>query len=57
MIAEDDGIGFDYKQISGVFSGGLYNIKSRVENLNGTVYIDTRIKRGTIITIQIPLHD
>lgn len=55
MIAEDDGIGFDYENSARLHAGGLNNIKSRVEHLNGVLDIDTMINRGTIVNIHIPL--
>ncbi len=53
VLFEDNGIGFEtQKNTDGI---GLNNIKSRLENLQGTFYIDSRIKRGTIINLEIPL--
>jgi len=50
---EDDGVGFD-KSIfrQGI---GLKNMKSRVNQVNGTLSIDSQSKKGTSIFITIPV--
>ncbi|UII25875.1 tetratricopeptide repeat protein [Fulvivirga maritima] len=53
LIIEDDGVGFNPGEKS--MGIGLRNMKNRVENLEGTLHIDTYPKRGTIINIDIPL--
>ncbi|SMC65111.1 tetratricopeptide repeat-containing sensor histidine kinase [Moheibacter sediminis] len=55
IMAEDNGKGFDIEEIKKQSSFGLYHIKSAVENLNGNLHIDSKINRGTIISIFIPL--
>jgi len=55
LIVEDNGVGFDMEKILHIPGGGLNNIRSRVENLNGNIFIDTMTSRGTIVTIVIPL--
>lgn len=57
MIVEDNGIGFDAEKVLILNGGGLRNIRSRVENLGGNMFVDTMINRGTIITIVIPLKE
>ncbi|WP_299261773.1 tetratricopeptide repeat protein [uncultured Aquimarina sp.] len=53
IIFEDNGQGFDVnKNKDGI---GFRNIKSRLENISGTLFIDSRINRGTIIDISIPV--
>lgn len=56
LLSEDNGKGFDLQEIKKHSSLGLYHIKSAVENLNGNIHIDTKINRGTIISILIPLN-
>jgi two-component system, NarL family, sensor kinase len=54
ILVEDDGIGFDR---DGTLQGqgiGLNNIFSRVDHMKGKVDIDTRLKAGTVINIDIP---
>ncbi|WP_051477662.1 tetratricopeptide repeat-containing sensor histidine kinase [Aquimarina pacifica] len=53
VLFEDDGIGFETKNsIEGI---GLNNIKSRLKNISGDFFIDSRINRGTIINLEIPI--
>jgi two-component system, NarL family, sensor kinase len=49
LIIEDNGIGFDPDKIT--YGIGLNNISSRVNLLNGTIDIDSKVNRGTIINI------
>ena len=55
LMAEDDGIGFNYnnQKVSGI---GLLNIKSRTEAMNGIINIDSKEGRGTTIIIEIPIY-
>lgn len=55
LMAEDNGVGFNYDEIQKHSSYGLSHMKSRIENLNGTLFIDSNPGRGTIINILIPL--
>ncbi len=55
LMVEDNGQGFEVSGKETLSQGGLGNIRSRVENLNGTMFIDSLPSRGTIITIVIPL--
>lgn len=56
LMVEDDGNGFDLNSnLSELTSGGINNLKSRVENFHGTLFIDSTPKRGTIVTVTIPL--
>ena len=53
IIFEDDGIGFNPTLISkGI---GLKNIEARVKKLHGNLNIDSRIGRGTITIIEMPV--
>lgn len=57
LMIEDNGIGFDPNNENSILKGGgLQNIKSRIENLHGTIFIDSKRDRGTIISISIPLN-
>ncbi len=54
---EDNGIGFNYTAIVKEQKGiGLGNIQSRVNYLNGTLHIDAREGRGTVVIIDIPYN-
>lgn len=58
ILIEDNGIGFDVEKILGKEGGiGLKNIQSRVTFLNGEVYFDSHINKGTTVTIEIPLNN
>jgi len=53
ILIEDNGKGFNKGKIKkGI---GLQNIKDRLQSLNGTLYIDSKLNRGTTININIPL--
>lgn len=53
IIFEDDGVGFD---MSNVKKGiGLKNIEARATKMSGDVNIDSRLGRGTIVIIDIPI--
>lgn len=54
LMAEDDGDGFDINKTLIMNGGGLSNIRSRIENLKGSLFIDSKIQRGTIVSIVIP---
>ena len=56
LMAEDNGKGFNFDEIKKHSSYGLAHIKSRIENLNGNMFIDSNQNRGTIISILIPLQ-
>ncbi len=51
ILFEDDGVGFEVnKRNEGI---GFRNIRSRLHKISGTIDIDSRVKRGTIINIEI----
>lgn len=52
MIIEDNGIGFDYKDSS--MGNGLYNMKERVQLLNGIFEIESSKGKGATIYVKIP---
>lgn len=54
MTIEDNGIGFDVNKINsnGI---GLENMKTRTEILKGTYNLTSKIGKGTILNIEIPL--
>lgn len=56
LMAEDDGKGFDTESLKNKNSFGLSHIKSWIENLNGNIHVDSKINRGTIISILIPIE-
>lgn len=49
----DDGMGFDTEKTKeGI---GLLNMQQRIQSLNGTLSIKSKVKKGTTIYLQIPL--
>lgn len=59
LLAEDDGIGFDTKQLPNRESLGLAGIQSKIDYFNGLIAFDTNKPQGLIVTIEIPVtqHD
>lgn len=62
LKVEDNGKGFDTEEILSpnfkpeIGGNGLVNIQRRATEMGGHCRIESEIKRGTIITIEIPLH-
>ena len=54
-MIEDNGVGFDTKQLENAKGLGLKNTISRIENLNGQFFLDTKKGKGTIVTMIIPI--
>lgn len=56
IMVEDNGIGFNPSTITKNKKGmGLSSIEKRVEHLGGTMTIETELKKGTSIIIDLPL--
>ena len=55
IIVEDNGKGFNLKNIDKKEGMGLTNIEKKVEQMGGVFSIDSLEKRGTSIIIDIPL--
>jgi signal transduction histidine kinase len=53
LMIEDDGIGFDVTIVNKGL--GLRNMKERASNLNAYLKIDSALKRGTTIILEIPI--
>ncbi len=53
LMIEDFGIGFIPKKV--VKGIGLLNIETRVASVNGKLTIDSKVGRGTIFTVEIPV--
>jgi signal transduction histidine kinase len=52
LVVEDEGRGFEP---NGVRSGGLANIRDRVEALHGQFRIESRVGAGTTVSAELPL--
>lgn len=55
IIIEDNGIGFDSSKINTADGMGLSNIKKKVEQLGGSLSIDSTPGKGTNIIIDLPV--
>jgi len=54
IMVEDNGKGFNVKNISKSSGMGISSIDKRVENLGGTVTIESEINKGTTVIIDLP---
>lgn len=54
IMVEDNGKGFNIKTITKSSGMGIHSIEKRIENLGGTVTIESKINKGTTIIIDIP---
>jgi signal transduction histidine kinase len=55
VLFEDNGIGFETKNHSkGI---GFINLENRIKKLNGSFVIDSKLKRGSIFNIEIPIAE
>jgi len=57
VLIEDNGAGFDVDKALNNENGiGLKNIQSRVAFLNGQVFFDSHLGKGTTVTVEIPFN-
>lgn len=54
IMVEDNGKGFNTKKISKNTGMGIHSIDKRIENLGGTVTIESEKNKGTTVIIDIP---
>jgi len=52
---KDNGVGFDTSKIGPTSGIGLSQIKARIENMEGVFDIDSKLNKGTTITMQVPV--
>jgi two-component system NarL family sensor kinase len=52
----DNGKGFDSSNFHILEGFGINQIKSRINNLKGTFYIDSKLNWGTTVSIEVPIH-
>lgn len=57
IMIEDNGVGFDRKNIDTADGMGLQNIKKKIVQLGGNFEIDSTPGKGTTIIIDIPVND
>ena len=54
IIVEDNGKGFNTKNITKKSGMGIHSIDKRIENLGGNVTIESELNKGTTVIIDIP---
>ncbi len=57
IMVEDDGKGFKIEDTEKKEGMGLYSIEKRINHIKGTISIDSSLKHGTTISIDIPIID
>ena len=55
IMVEDNGVGFDVAALGPEAGIGLKNIESRMAYLGGRAEFDSRVGRGTTVTLEVPL--
>lgn len=55
LTVEDDGKGFDTKQLANIKGTGLQNVHSRIDYLKGSLEIQSSVDGGTSVIIEIPI--
>jgi signal transduction histidine kinase len=55
LTVRDSGIGFDLEAATRVSGLGLTSIRERLKLVNGELFIDSQLKRGTTIQARVPL--
>lgn len=55
LLFEDNGVGFD--TVNNTDGIGFENIKNRINELSGTLHIDSVLNRGTVVSIEIPIKN
>ncbi len=53
LMVEDDGVGFDPDEVHK--GHGLMNIRTRVEDVKGSVYFEQNGNAGTLVTVIVPV--
>jgi signal transduction histidine kinase len=57
LIIEDNGIGFIPADSAGLDHLGLFGIRERIEMLGGKLAIESSPGKGTIVRVEVPIHD
>jgi signal transduction histidine kinase len=55
VSVQDDGVGFDHERPHGT-GIGLLGLRERVRELSGSVAIESQIRKGTILSVKLPVH-
>ena len=56
MTIKDEGIGFDNADAEADGGNGLINMKKRAQSLRGKLDIRSGLNKGTVITLDAPVH-
>ncbi|MBT0666661.1 PAS domain S-box protein [Geobacter pelophilus] len=58
ITVEDDGNGFNVEDVMSANKGsgyGLFNVRQKIERINGSIIIDSSLGRGTRVLLNVPL--
>ncbi len=53
LMVEDDGVGLEPEKLKNSKGNGWHNINSRIDLMKGTIEIDTKLGKGTVVFIEI----
>jgi len=56
IMMEDNGKSFDTKLLETGKGNGWYNINSRVSLINGQIEIDSKLNKGTLVSVFVPVN-
>jgi signal transduction histidine kinase len=57
LIIEDNGIGFIPTDLTGLDHLGLFGIRERIEMLGGKLVVESSLGKGTMVRVEVPIHD
>ena len=57
VVVEDNGQGFDWKQVQANPGLGMINLEARVHGLNGEIHFDTIQGKRTTVMVRIPIFE
>jgi PAS domain S-box-containing protein len=57
LTIEDNGKGFDVENVDESSKFGLSSMRNRATSVHGTLTLDSRTDKGTIITVHVPLNN
>jgi len=57
LIIEDDGVGFIPADTIGLDHLGLFGMRERIEMLGGKLAVESSPGKGTMVRVEVPVHD
>ena len=57
LEVKDNGMGFEVGEAGATDRHGLRNIKDRARSLGANVIIDSKVREGTMVRVELPLHE